>query len=411
MPNKILLSKFLLLIISSYLLLISGCSSGRYGTRSKYYRTSSKNVKVLLNDARHDYDFLVEQTVLLSNQNSGIAIIKRGNALHFETDIHGLTLKISNKIFHAEYFTIKPEGRGGKLLYRGKRYSGYFKFVKEGTIVRLINAVPLEDYVKGVVPAEMPLGRGREYFEALKAFAICVRTYAVDKFKKNGSSFDVYMDTRDQMYGGESAEKKISDLAVDQTRNLILSYEGKPAIVYYSSTCGGHTAKASNVFPVPDLPYLRGVKDGDPANCSDSPNFSWVEKFPDELIVKRLVEAGLISSEDYKLQNVDIESRFESGRVNKLNIELVSSGGQTKDVTLHGNNIRYVLKEAESSGILKSTLFNVTMKNGYVIINGKGYGHGVGLCQWGALHLSKEGKNFMNILYFYFPGTEITEYE
>lgn len=393
------------------LIFISGCSSSRFSAKKNYYLNPSLPVRVLMSEAGEDYRFLVEQTVILSNEEKEIAVIKRGNSMYFEATENFLQLKIADKVFRGKYFTLKPADENSFLFFNRKQYRGIFKFVNEEGRVRLINSLPLEEYVMGVVPAEMPVGKNNDYFEALKAFAICVRTYAISKMSKSNTSFDVYLDTRDQVYGGESAEKKLSNKAVEETKNLILTYDGKPAIVYYHSTCGGHTEKASNIFPVPDLPYLRGIIDGDPPNCSSSPNFSWEEKFPDKLFIQRLADANLINSNNYKLNNVKVNSRDESGRVKQLEIQLVSPEGDDKIVTIQGNRIRYVLKQANSSAILKSTLFNITISNDYVIIDGKGNGHGVGLCQWGALHLSVEGESFYKILSFYFPGTNIMEYK
>jgi len=393
------------------LIFLSGCSSSRFSAKKNYNLTPFAPVRVLMSEAGEDYRFLVEQTVILSNEEKEIAVVKSGNSMYFETTNNYLQLKIADRTFRGKYFSIRPDEEGSFLYFNNKKYRGIFKFINEDGKVRLINSLPLEEYVMGVVPAEMPVGKNNDYFEALKAFAICVRTYAISKMSNSNSSFDVYLDTRDQVYGGESAEKKLSNQAVEETKNLILAYDGKPAIVYYHSTCGGHTEKASNVFPVPDLPYLKGVIDGDPPNCSSSPNFNWEEKFPDKLFIQRLADANLINRNNYKLTNVEVIDRDESGRVKQLSIKLTSQEGEEKTVSIQGNRIRYVLKQANSSGILKSTLFDITMNNNYVIINGRGNGHGVGLCQWGALHLSVQGESFNKILSFYFPGTNIMEYK
>ena len=411
-PNTVL--KLLFYSFFPFIMLfIFGCSSGRYAERSKIgsalTESEVSDIRVLLEDKTEYYNYTIESPVVLMNEDTPIAVVKTGNRLNFSIDGSELLLNIAGKSFEGKYFRIKPEDSKSLLTFNGKVYRGTLKFIPESGKVKVINSVELEDYVKGVVPAEMPTGRGNEYFEALKAFAICARTYAVNKFKGNGASFDVYLDTRDQVYGGVSAEKKISDRAVEETKNIILGYEGKPAIVYYHASCGGHTEKASNVFPVPDLPYLRGVKDGDPPNCSIAPNFSWEVTFPEKIFIKRLYEAGLIPDRDYSVVKVDAESRFESGRVNELLIVVNSRERYEKQIIIKGNRIRYVLKPP-GGGILRSTLFNIfTDENNNVIVKGKGNGHGVGLCQWGALHLSEEGRNYKSILSFYFPGTELME--
>jgi len=275
--------------------------------------------------------------------------------------------------------------------------------------ISVINHVDIESYIKGVIPKEMPLGKGEENFEALKAFAICARTYTLMKMKRE-KNFDLYIDTRDQVYGGVDVEKLISNKAVDETKDLILTYNNKPAIVFYHSTCGGKTEDVKNIFGIDTAYYLSGVDDGINPYCSISPSFEWEEVFSSSLFIERLKLAGLVDSLFDVLENIYIVNRFESGRVNELRIELSSSEtGEKKSISLFGNNIRGIIRTANNKSILKSIWFDLTLdENKNVIIHGKGYGHGVGLCQWGAVSQSRAGIKFKEILSHYFPGTEIS---
>ena len=144
------------------------------------------------------------------------------------------------------------------------KFRGSLKIINNADSVAVINTVDLESYLKGVIPKEMPLGKGEEHFEALKAFAICARTYSLNKMNRNENNFDVFVDTRDQVYGGVDVEKEISNKAVDETKGLVLTYDGEIATVFYHSTCGGRTEKVQNVFGLNPIPYLQGVEDGDP---------------------------------------------------------------------------------------------------------------------------------------------------
>src|SRR3989304_2251474 len=103
-----------------------------------------------------------------------------------------------------------------------------------------------------------------EYFQALKAFTICARTYSLNKMKRTGDNFDVYIDTRDQVYGGVDTEREISNKAVEETKELVLTYEGEIATVYYHSTCGGKTEAVQNVFGFNSTKYMQGIEDGNP---------------------------------------------------------------------------------------------------------------------------------------------------
>jgi stage II sporulation protein D len=113
-----------------------------------------------------------------------------------------------------------------------------------------------------VLAKEMPLGKDGENLEALKALSVCVRTYAIQKMKAGKIYFDLYADTRDQVYGGVDAESPISNRAADETKNIILKYSDLPALIYYHSTCGGQTESSQNVFTKENIPYLTSIKDG-----------------------------------------------------------------------------------------------------------------------------------------------------
>ena len=165
-----------------------------------------------------------------------------------------------------------------------------------------------------------------------------------------------------------------------------------------------------NVFGKTDFPYLRSIKDGAEPYCNIAPKFSWTEEYSSDVFLSRLFDAKLISSKNYTLKDVKIKSRFESGRVKELVVTLTDGSQIGKDITLLGNNIRYVIKTFDGKSILRSTLFDVTTDNNKVVIKGKGYGHGVGLCQWGAIGQSQKGIDYLSILDHYFPGTKVINY-
>jgi stage II sporulation protein D len=253
----------------------------------------------------------------------------------------------------------------------------------------------------------MPVGKGNDNYEALKAFAIAARTYAINKVFNSKTYYDLLPDIRDQVYGGADAEHPLSNRAVDETEGLILTYDDEPATVFYHSTCGGFTESAANVFTKDDISYLRTISDGNNAYCSISPNFNWTEMIPESLLIKRLFDAKLINDTNCSINNFIIKSRFHSGRINELEISLKYNDG-TKSISIFGNQIRSIIKNKAGNGLLKSNNFIIEIdENRNVIITGKGSGHGVGLCQWGAIGQSRLGKNYKEILNHYFPGTEI----
>ncbi|MHB8580749.1 MAG: SpoIID/LytB domain-containing protein [Ignavibacteriaceae bacterium] len=399
---------FTILILTAVYLF--GCaSSGRLSRKENSSNSFTGNlIKVLLNNGRQEISFIVQSPVVLFRDETPVALIKNGNRLKFFQVGNSLKLIIQSKTFNGEYFILKPEGNENAIKYNGIRYAGNIKITPGENSINIINQVPLEIYLKGVIAAEMPMGKGDSYFQALKAFAVCARTYVISKFGK-GNLFDIYLDTRDQVYGGLSSEKLLGNKAVDETRNMILTYEGKPAVIFYSSSCGGHTANVQEVFSGNDEPYLRGVQDGDPPNCVISPNFNWEEKYSAKKFIQRLEISGYLERGNYTLKNVEVGKRSSSGRVAELLVNVLSRDGQSKIITIEGNKIRAAIRKADDSNILQSTMFDVNFDGSTIVFTGKGNGHGVGLCQWGAIYQSTQGKNFKDILSFYFPGTEIKE--
>ncbi len=398
-------------------IILSGCSgSRRFATKTETVRygapaSISENVpvRVLLGEKENDYSFEVRETVKIFRNNEELALVRRGNKLNFTTLGNNVKLTIGPKSFDANFFLIKPEKNGGTLAYGGRSYRGALKILPGNNSLKIINSLTLDEYLKGVLPAEMPSG-SESYFQALKAMAICARTYTLNRLAEKKSIFDVYLDTRDQAYSGASGEHRLTDKAVDETSGQALYYNGRPAEVYYSAACGGHTADAANVFGTQDAPYLRGVEDGDPPNCSIEPGFRWEEIYPEEVFISRLRTAGLVKHKEYSLRDVEVESRTSSGRVADLHVILFNKDDGEITVDIPGVRLRNILRTADNTSILRSTLFKVEMGSGdEVKLIGRGNGHGVGLCQWGAIAQSKRGKNYRQILNFYFPGTEIKE--
>jgi stage II sporulation protein D len=400
-------------LLSLIVLLLSGCSSTERFTKKEKDipgKTEGNFIRVLIDSKSNELEFTVESPVYLLNKEKTIALINPGNKVKIISNGGDTRLEIRDEIFEADYFDLTP--KSNSFIYGGKEFRGEIKIISSGDSIRLVNSIGLEEYLKGVIPKEMPLGKGEEYYEALKAFAICARTYAIMKMTKNQfrlTGFDVYTDVRDQVYGGAGVEKPLSNRAINETRNMILTYNGLPAIVFYHSTCGGHTENVSNVFSSTTINYLSGVEDGEPPFCSSSSSFEWKEIYSKDTFLDRLFEKGLISNDLYSIEDIVVKSRFPSGRVNEFQIILRNELGEEQAVSLFGNNIRSIIRTADNRSILKSNWFDISFDEN-IIIQGKGYGHGVGLCQWGALFQSTQGISYKEILSHYFPGTTISNY-
>lgn len=409
--NKSSFILFPLIVILSFLI-FSCSSSKRFTTENNINSLAETNfIRILINEKPDDLKLKVNSQILLSDEKKPLAKINSGNIIIFRQVDGKIELSILDKIFLADTLYISSGDADSIIKLDENKLRGRIKIFLVNSQIKVVNQIGLEEYVRGVMTKEMPLGQGNENYEALKAFSICVRTYALLKIFEDKSYFDIYPDTRDQIYGGVDAENPYSTRIVDETRGMILSYDGKSAIIFYHASCGGYTEDVKNVFSNNDLPYLTSIKDGDEPYCNIAPKFNWTEEYSEQEFISRLFNAKLLSSKYFKIKNLEIKSRFNSGRINELVISLIDNNQTGKSLSLFGNNIRYIIKTSIGKSILRSTLFNIVLgeDNGVKII-GKGNGHGVGLCQWGAIGQSKMGIDYLSILNHYFPGTKVISY-
>lgn len=391
------------------LLIFVGCSSSkRFTSDNKLEFNESNTIRVLLNNTSSELEISVNDVIFISDDTKSLAKVSSGNKLKFSIASEKLILKIGDKEFSSDKFFLIPPEETEIIKVDGKKFRGRIIISIVASEIKIVNQIGLEDYVKGVMTREMPIGRGTENYNALKAFSICTRTYAYNKINENKLFFDIYPDTRDQVYGGVEGETVYTNKIVDETSGQILFYDNQPATMFYHSTCGGQTENVENVFSKSNIPYLSGIKDGDEPFCKISPRYEWVENYSESNFIEQLYKAKLIESTNYKISDLRIKSRFNSGRVNELDIILNDNEEIQKTIFLIGNQIRSIIRSSNDKSILKSTLFDITIdsKNN-VVISGKGNGHGVGLCQWGAIGQSKKGIDFKEILNHYFPGTRL----
>lgn len=298
-------------------------------------------------------------------------------------------------------FYVKEEK--GYVIFNGNRYRGKIYIDR---FLRVLNIIKVEDYLKSVVPPEM--GHiSLETFNALKAQAVIARTYAIRKYlERKGNFFHLYADIRDQVYKGRDFEKEISNIACNETKGEVLMYGKEVVLALYHSTCGGKTAYYDEVFPAKErMPYLisRRCNFQGKDLCSVSPYYRW------KIVLKREEFRKKISRNISSMTGIDVaakdildirvDKRGRSGRVKEVKIKTKRGVFE-----FEGYEVRKVLNLGR---ILPSSLFNIIERGKNVIIKGKGFGHGVGLCQYGALELAKKGVNYERILRFYYSGTKI----
>lgn len=336
-----------------------------------------------------------------------------------------------------------------KVKVEDRYYRGFIMFNVSLDKLCVINYLSLEEYLYGVLPKEMGYSF---HTEALKAQAIAARTYTIMNFNKHIEEGYNLCDATDcQAYGGMNVENAKTNEAVDDTEGMIITYNGYPIDAVYHSNSGGHTESASEVWGG-NLPYLTGVPD----EYSESyPNSRWQLKMDSKEIGDKLCNYSIDVG---KVLDIIILDTTSNGRVKELLIE-----GDEGKTTLSGDKFRTII----GSNTLKSTFFTISKENIYdkevkiysidrneyidtidlnninviggdgnirsvnnissvitdrgvknidldatpmtvnFIIDGKGYGHGVGMSQWGAQGMAVNGYSFEEILKYYYRGVDI----
>ena len=358
------------------------------------------------------YDSGGESTLLHAGSGELWSIEARDGTLHAVGDDGDATTPLRPAPFVA-----RPVSPDAFVTVNGKSYRGEVWVFPTDDGVTVVNRLSLEDYLRGVVPLEIG-HRDDSEKAAVAAQAVAARSYAYTHIAPDGSSqFDMVATVMDQVYGGVNAETPLGNSAVVATTGLVLTYHGVVVNAPYHSTCGGSTASASEVWRSGDEPYLVPVSDRIPGTdsyyCDVSPRFRWTRTFTNAAL-RSALERYL---DDYvsvgrggvgQPKSVKVSARTPSGRVRSLVIE--TDRGR---YTLRANDIRFVLRSS-SGEILNSTYFSVESERGArgslgrLIVRGSGYGHGIGMCQWGAIGRARAGQDFREILRTYYPGTMVT---
>jgi stage II sporulation protein D len=279
------------------------------------------------------------------------------------------------------------------ISLNGRRLRGNLEIMKQkdGTLL-VINHIILEDYLRGVLSKEAP-----DYWppEALKAIAIAARTYAIyQRFTKGGTAYDLTGDVLSQDYGGKSEEKAATSRMVKASSGIVLLSGGRLFPTFYHSTCGGVTEHA-RVMGDFDVPALDGGIIC--TYCSASPFFRWQRRLTRADISWALSKSprGSIGG----IRSLFVTKRTESQRAQEITIT-----GSKRIVRMTGFEFRQLF----GFDRLRSPLFTVKAETDGYVLDGRGWGHGVGMCQWGAAELARRGFSAAEILSYYYPGTELS---
>ncbi len=337
---------------------------------------------------------------------SGSISVRRGSQnLHIEDDE-------GNEATCALPCTLATPNHTGTIRAAELTCRGSIIIAASGTgTFSVVNYASVEDYLRGVVPLEIGT-KNADVIEAIKAQAVAARTYTYKRIsERKNESWDVMSTVADQVFGGTEAETESANKAISDTRDIIMTYAGEPICAYYHSTCGGHTADITSVWGKRGMPYLKQADDLDRNGtpwCAASPMYNWrcawsIENLSQ--IMRRNSRSSFPNSTPFTgtIKNISIESTTSDGRVTDCRVEtdegLYSFGG---------DKIRFLIRRPTAGNpILQSSWFVVDRcDRDSVVISGKGYGHGIGMCQMGAIGRAHAGWDFRSILLAYYSGVD-----
>ncbi|HEX5773290.1 MAG TPA: SpoIID/LytB domain-containing protein [Geomobilimonas sp.] len=277
------------------------------------------------------------------------------------------------------------------LLINGKGYRGTVEITPADKGLLVVNELSLDEYLTGLINCEIS---SQWPMEAVKAQAVIARSYAVyQREARKNALYHLESSVLDQVYEGCDIEDSRAARGVQETAGEVLTYDGNVIQAFYHSNCGGHTEASENVWGFP-LPYLRGV---DCAYCETAPSLKWEQTLSLKKIESQLKNSGYQVA---GLRDIRLGRRNASGRLVDLML-VTATGRQTMPATR--------FRMAIGSTVIKSTNFEVRIAGENAMFSGAGYGHGVGLCQWGAKQRASDGFDYREILSYYYPGTQLAK--
>jgi len=335
----------------------------------------SENIRVALGD---------NQKIVLVSSNKGL-IIEGRSIDHNPKNIRFDASSTDNR-------PVRLKAQGEFIHVNGKSYRGWLEIRKKGNgLLLVVNELDVEDYLRGVLASEVPVGW--EY-EALKAQAVAARTYALYQKRTAGRRlYHIVASVNSQVYDGSKKERPREAQAVTDTRGIVIVYRGEIIPAFYHASCGGHTENAEELWGI-DAPYLKGVD----CECQRISQYGiWEKRIGLARIVNALRRQG-----------------FRVNDISGMNIQGITPAGRVKAVSiqsLHGKLFvpAESLRAAIGNSTIPSVFFELEIDGNEAVFSGRGSGHGVGLCQWGAEEMAERGWNYQTILAHYYPGTDIRQ--
>ena len=340
---------------------------------------------------------------VLLDENTHRSVV-RGESLYVERFHGGKWRKVVDKVrqvgfsphpdgvsldgakLSSSMFRVRPHF--GMVRYKGKYQRGHLVISGTGNRLTTVVVMPLESYLVGVVNGEVDSAWP---MEAVKAQVVAARSYALYSMSSGDPLYDVKTDTSDQVYAGVASEDERAVQAVRSTKGLALYRSGSVVPAFFHSSCGGSTSSAADIWGVPNSSLVSA----ECGLCSDSPRARWELSLPFGEVTAAM--RSLFPSPK-TIRSFGIHKRTADGRVLTLFIDT----GKGKTLVDAGD-----FRKTIGYQKLMSTRFTLAVSGKNVIFRGAGYGHGVGLCQWGARGGALRGMTYKQILAKYYQGAEV----
>jgi len=354
---------------------------------------SPQIVRVAVTRDARELSLMIEGRYVLRNPADGQVLQKASHLPRSTIRLLDRGIMIGLKVYAVKRIIIEPN-RDATIVLNNRRFRGDVAIIRSvSNRLTAVNYIDIENYIKGVLYHEVS---HHWPMEALKAQAVAARTYALYSLKnKTVYDYDLTNDIYSQVYGGKNSERYRTGLAVTHTSGLVLAYGNKIMPAYFHATCAGMTEEARELWNI-DIPPLRGVPC---LFCKDSPHYTWKKnlrlKDMQQVLNRKRLKMGLI-------KDLMVVDRNRSGRINRIKI----TGHKGEELIISGKDFR----ELMGPNTVRSNNYEIQMKGYYVDLIGKGWGHGVGLCQWGAFGMARQQFNFRQILAYYYPGADLVDY-
>lgn len=403
-------------LLGMFLLFAVGCARQMKQLPAKATGENIPFIRVVLDENLKTGTLLFSDKYQLEGEEATYFLDKTVGRFSVRYNDAGLLFRSKTRQFIFRDFT-KVEFiplKESHFVWNNFTYSGKISFIRDKNRVLVINTLPLPDYLSGVVQYEIPTGT-EEYYPAVLAQTVAARTYALYHIRHPASDyFDVYSDTRDQVYRGAKKKAPRAIKAINKTFGLALQNSaGDLSETQFHSTCGGSLDLERGDYDA-GYPGFLDDSSGGSFNCEVSPLYRWVKNVQIAGILNNLAAIQKISTKESRrlLENgfelkIDVVERNPSGRITRLIIR-VNDG---KKIELTAWQVRRVFSP-EKGKALPSTLFffkSSSQAPDRVYLIGGGFGHGKGMCQWGAIGMALKKRSFKEILNFYYPHLRINK--